>query len=85
MQYEEATIDLHAGDVLVMFTDGVTEALSLDGEEFGEARLQSLLHDVAALPVEEISSRLSEELRAWTTGAAQHDDLTFILMKVKGP
>jgi predicted permease len=83
MLYEEAAVDLYAGDVLVMFTDGVTEALSVDGEEFGEARLQLLVREVASLPVQQISVRLADALRTWTQGAPQHDDLTFVLMKVK--
>src|SRR6185437_117121 len=45
--YEEATVDLRSGDVLVVFTDGVTEAMSPDEEEFGEERLKNLLRSVA--------------------------------------
>jgi serine phosphatase RsbU (regulator of sigma subunit) len=43
MSYEEATIDLQPGDVLVAFTDGVTEAMNRGEEEFGEERLKELL------------------------------------------
>ena len=80
--YEEATIDLQAGDVLVAFTDGVTEALNANDEEFGEERLKNLICRVAELPVPEISARISEELRSWISNAAQYDDLTFLVMKV---
>jgi sigma-B regulation protein RsbU (phosphoserine phosphatase) len=79
--YEEATVNLRAGDVLVVFTDGVTEALNPREEEFGEERLQELLRRVAHLPVDEMSSRISQELRDWIDDAAQYDDLTFIVMK----
>jgi sigma-B regulation protein RsbU (phosphoserine phosphatase) len=80
--YEEAKVDLRSGDVLVLFTDGVTEALNPDEEEFGEARLKDLLRKVAYLPVEEMSSQISQELRRWIAHAEQHDDLTFMVMKV---
>jgi serine phosphatase RsbU (regulator of sigma subunit) len=80
--YEEAKVDLQPGDVLVAFTDGVTEALSPGEEEFGEERLKELLRRVAHLPVEEMSAKISRELREWISNAAQYDDLTFIVMKV---
>jgi len=80
--YEEAKVDLQAGDVLVAFTDGVTEALNLGEEEFGEERLKELLRRVAHLPVGDMSVEISRELREWIGEAAQYDDLTFIVMKV---
>ena len=82
MAYEEGSVDLEPGDLLVMFTDGVPEALNVDGEEFGEARLQALVRVLAPLPAPQISSSLVEELQAWMKGAAQYDDLTFVLVKM---
>jgi len=84
MFYRSASIELSPGDVLAMFTDGVSEAMSVAEEEFGEARLQALLREVAGLPVEEISVRVSAALAAWTAGAPQYDDQTLVIMKVKG-
>ena len=80
--YEEARTNLWPGDVLVAFTDGVTEALNISEEEFGEERLKELLRRVAHLPVDEMSAQISRELREWIGNAAQYDDLTFIVMKV---
>jgi serine phosphatase RsbU (regulator of sigma subunit) len=82
MSYEEATIDLQSGDVLVAFTDGVTEALNANDEEFGDERLKALLRRLVHLPVQEIASKISEELRTWITDTSQYDDLTFVVMKV---
>jgi len=82
MSYQEATIDLQSGDVLIIFTDGVTEALNPKEEEFGEERLKELMRQLVHLPVQKISSRISEELKNWIKDADQHDDLTFIVMKV---
>jgi phosphoserine phosphatase RsbU/P len=80
--YQEATVDLRRGDVLVAFTDGVTEARNPEDEEFGEDRLKELLLRVVHLAVDEISARISAELTDWTRHAPQHDDMTFIVMKV---
>jgi serine phosphatase RsbU (regulator of sigma subunit) len=81
--YEEGTIDMRPGDVLIVFTDGVTEALNPSDEEFGEDRLKDLFRQVFHLPVEEMSARISQELKSWIQDAAQYDDLTFLLMKMK--
>jgi sigma-B regulation protein RsbU (phosphoserine phosphatase) len=81
--YEEGLIALRPGDLLAVFTDGVTEALSPAEEEFGEERLKHLLRNVVHLPVDEISARISQELKSWIRDAAQYDDLTFVLLKVK--
>ncbi len=80
--YEEGLVQLHPGDTLMLFTDGVSEAHDPQQEEFGDDRLKDLLHRTAHLPIEEMSARILVELRAWMSNAPQHDDLTFVLMKV---
>jgi predicted permease len=83
MGYEEATVELCPGDVLLVFTDGVPEAHNPENEEFGEERLQQLLRQTAHLPADEISARISAEMKNWIHDAEQYDDLTFIVMKVR--
>jgi sigma-B regulation protein RsbU (phosphoserine phosphatase) len=80
--YEEAVVELRPGDVLLAFTDGVTEALNPGEEEFGEERLKDLLRRVVHLPVNDICARIADEMKNWIHDAAQYDDLTFIVMKV---
>ncbi|MDQ2842635.1 MAG: ADOP family duplicated permease [Acidobacteriota bacterium] len=80
--YEEGQIQLQTGDVLAVFTDGVTEALNSAEEEFGEERLQDLLRRFAPLPVDEMSRQIAQELKSWIGSAPQHDDMTFLLFKV---
>ena len=82
-RYEEGTLALNPGDVLIVFTDGVTEALNPADEEFGEDRLKDLLRAVVALPIEEMSARIAFEAEKLDPGRRQYDDLTFLLMKVK--
>jgi sigma-B regulation protein RsbU (phosphoserine phosphatase) len=81
-QYEEAVIDLAPGDILIVFTDGVPEALNPKDEEFGEDRLKEMLRKYSHLPVNDMASQIMQELKAWISDAAQYDDMTFILMKV---
>ena len=80
--YEEGTVHLESGDILIAFTDGVPEALNPADEEYGEDRLKEILRSVAYLPVNEMATRILQELKTWISDAAQYDDLTFILMKV---
>ena len=65
------------------YTGGVTEALNVTGEEFGEARLQQLLASVAYLSSEEVPAELVRRVQTWCIDAPQHDDLTFIVLKLK--
>jgi sigma-B regulation protein RsbU (phosphoserine phosphatase) len=82
LSYEEATVDLCSGDVLLAYTDGVTEAHSPDSVEFGEERLKALLCEVAHLSADDIRARIAAELKDWIKDAEQYDDLTFVVMKV---
>ena len=81
--YEQETIQMQSGDLLVAYTDGLTEALNTEGEEFGEERLRGALAACADLPVEEVRERIVERVREWSAGTAQHDDLTFVVLKVE--
>ena len=68
--------------MLIAFTDGLSEALNVTGEEFGEARIRATLASTARLTSHEIRDEIVQ--RAQTcAGAPQHDDLTFIVLMVK--
>lgn len=81
--YQQETIQLQSGDILVAYTDGVTEALNMAGEEFGEHRLQDTIARTAHLTANQLRDLLVREIEEWCEGAPQHDDLTFLIMKVK--
>jgi putative ABC transport system permease protein len=81
--YEWETIELASGDLLVAATDGLTDALNANQEEFGEARLKALLAEAADMPCERAKEHIVEQVRHWMAGASQHDDLTFIVLRVR--
>jgi sigma-B regulation protein RsbU (phosphoserine phosphatase) len=80
--YEQETVQMESGDLLVAFTDGLTEALDREGHEFGEERLRDTLTACAHLSADEVRDVVVGQVREWSAGAAQHDDLTFVVMKV---
>ena len=81
-EYEEDLIELRPGDVMLAFTDGVTDAVNPSQEGFGEGRLKNLLGQTAHLSTKQIISHISGELRIWMGDAPQFDDLTFIVAKI---
>jgi serine phosphatase RsbU (regulator of sigma subunit) len=80
---DEATLPLERGDVIVLFTDGISEAMNPESEMFGEARLAELVAEHGHLPVEELRERILREIETFCAGAPQHDDMTMILLKVE--
>jgi phosphoserine phosphatase RsbU/P len=81
--YEQCTITVQSGDVLVAYTDGVTEAMNEFGEEFGEERLKKTVATQLTRSAAEIGSALRAALKDWCGKASQHDDLTFVVLKIK--
>ncbi len=79
---EEETISLERGDVFVLYTDGVTEAMDGDGELFGDSRLRAIVEEHGHLRSAELRERILREVEAFVGEADQHDDLTLILIKV---
>ena len=81
--YEQETVQMQTGDVLLAYTDGLTEALDAAGEEFGEARVRQALAETSTMSVDEIRDEIVRRVRVWCADAPQHDDLTFVVLKVK--
>jgi sigma-B regulation protein RsbU (phosphoserine phosphatase) len=82
-EYEQETIQLEPGDVLIAYTDGLTEAMNSGDEQFGEARLREIARRSVYLSATEISDEIVEQVRGWCGGTAQQDDLTLVVLKVK--
>ena len=79
---EEQTIPLHGGDLYLLFTDGISEAMNDRDDCFGEQRLGQLIEDHSHLPADELRERVLREISAFVGAAPQHDDMTMILLKV---
>lgn len=83
--YQEAKLDLHSGDLLVIYSDGFSEAMNRRFEEFGEKRLLEVVtaaRDLGLSP-EELIERSFEAVRQHSDGAPQTDDMTMVALKVE--
>jgi sigma-B regulation protein RsbU (phosphoserine phosphatase) len=81
VKYHEATLQLDKGDAMIMFTDGVTEAMNESREEFGTARLVESLEDVAMRNCKEIIDTVKADIATFVDGAEQSDDITLLAFK----
>jgi serine phosphatase RsbU (regulator of sigma subunit) len=80
---EEVTLPLGPGDLFLLYTDGISEAMNTSGECFGDARLADLVGDHADLPADELRARILQDISAFAGSAAQHDDMTMVLLRVE--
>lgn len=79
--YEEEIISIAPGESVFMYTDGVNEATSPDEEEFGYERLQDLLEANSYLKPRALMKLFLHELRAWSGGQSQADDITMVILR----
>jgi sigma-B regulation protein RsbU (phosphoserine phosphatase) len=78
--YETGSIKLQPDEHLVLFTDGVIEALNAEGEEFGVDRLIALLQTSASASASDILSRMQEAVLSFSEKTPQHDDITMMVV-----
>ena len=82
--FTEGVSEIQPGDILIIFTDGISEAWGEDEEEFGEDRLADLLRDNATLSATEIEQLIQDEVERYTKGSRATDDRTVIVVKRAG-
>jgi sigma-B regulation protein RsbU (phosphoserine phosphatase) len=80
-RYHEYYLTTEPGDVLMLYTDGVTEANDPQGEEFGRERLAQAVRANRQLRARELISAVHTEVLAWTDGRGATDDVTFFVIK----
>jgi serine phosphatase RsbU (regulator of sigma subunit) len=80
-KYEESRITINKGDVLVMFSDGVTEAPDPNDQEYGEERLAKLVAELALRPAKEIVDAIHKSVAEFTQGAPPADDITVVVAR----
>lgn len=84
IKYRQNTFDLHPGDRIFLYTDGVTESTNEHEELYGEERLQHFLNNHETGNTEEILDVLRKDLRDFSNEAPQFDDITMLLLDYKG-
>ena len=80
---EELTLPLGPGDLFLLYTDGISEAMNPEGDYFGDTRLAELAQQHADLSSDELSARILGEVKAFAGAAAQHDDMTMVILKIE--
>jgi sigma-B regulation protein RsbU (phosphoserine phosphatase) len=81
-KYSDETIELEPGDILVLYTDGVTETTNPSGELFGNQRLTDLILQDASLPAQDVIQAIRLGLEDFSKGATQDDDVTIVVVRV---
>jgi sigma-B regulation protein RsbU (phosphoserine phosphatase) len=80
---DDVSVTIHKGDLVLLFTDGITEATNRDGEMFGQGRLENALNQYADLPPAKLRDKIIEEINAFQE--EQLDDMTLVVIKKTAP
>jgi serine phosphatase RsbU (regulator of sigma subunit) len=85
LQYSQHIEQLGPGDVLVLYSDGITEATDPQGEEFGQPRLEQIVTEHRQRPAAEIVQCVNGALREFTAAAPPSDDITLVIVRCEEP
>ena len=83
-EFEQETLQLKPDDMLVVFTDGASEALSKDGEEYGDDRILEAIRANQEVSTQAMLEAVFESVREFTVGAEQNDDITAMVVRYLG-
>ena len=81
--YESEIVRLKKDDVIILFTDGITEAKNKADEEFSDEKLEEAVPGFTGNNAEQILKSIKEEVQSFVNGAVQSDDMTLVVLKVK--
>ncbi|MBA4318113.1 MAG: hypothetical protein C0412_06910 [Flavobacterium sp.] len=79
---EEENIQLHTGDLVFLYTDGFTEAMNKNKEEFGEQRLREIIEEIQVNDPKEIIEKIFKQVKSFIGKAPQHDDMTIVVVRM---
>jgi phosphoserine phosphatase RsbU/P len=79
--YNEDSVEFNPNDLFVLFSDGVTEAMNANDEEFGEERLEVVIRKNLQLSAEQLINEIFKEVEIFTKGTLQSDDITMLIIK----
>lgn len=82
-EFKESTFQLKSGDLLCLYTDGLTETMDGDGKQWGERQLVRYLKKHRALPAQCIVDGIIEEINCWRKTQTLEDDVTLVILKIK--
>ena len=80
---EEGSVEIKSGDTLVLYTDGITEAINEKGAAFGEDRLIRIIREDGSLSAEELIRKIQADVIVFAGTQPQYDDITLLVVKVK--
>lgn len=83
-EYQSARVDLGPGDFVVIYTDGVSEAINPGGDMFEEVRLRRILEEFKGQRAQDLCDAIREGMKGFTQGAPQSDDITILTIQYKG-
>jgi sigma-B regulation protein RsbU (phosphoserine phosphatase) len=81
-EFAEKTIELQEEDLLVLYTDGVTEAVNLQNQEFGRERLETLIRQAEHMPLKEVIQKIRLSLEEFSEGKPLADDTTIVVSRI---
>ena len=81
LEYNQNSVTLNAGETLILYTDGVTEAMNGEGEQFGVERLRDVFSNSVPKDSSEATRMIFEAVSAFADGAAQSDDITCLTLR----
>ncbi len=80
-EYKKEKIEIDNGDILLIYSDGVTEAMNVEKKEFGLEKVKDLIRNNMSEGAEIIKGKILDEIKLHTSGAEQSDDITLIILK----
>ena len=83
-EFPQQDLTLSDGDKVIVYTDGVSEAVNWSNEQFGEERLKEAAERHASSSAPELLQSIREEVSSFTAGAPQNDDLTLLVLGYQG-
>lgn len=83
MPYQEGSVQLNEGDAVILFTDGVSEAMDAMGNDYTEERLEELVKKISKQSAKEILHSIKDEIQRYSAGAPQSDDITLVIFKAE--
>ena len=82
-EFDTGSVCVKAGDTLVLYSDGITEAAKPNGEEFGESQLEEVVKAYCGRPLPEIQAEVLQAVHRWS-GSSAEDDMTLMLVRATG-